>query len=553
MLPVSSENLNRGTPLSYLDRGIRATAMPSFPHDPGDERAWHSGPAYMTASGLTVDFATALRVSCIFQGVRLIGQTIGSMPIRVQQDLGGGKRKEVDDAIRPGIPSPGAAVRRLLKKRPNSWQTPKQFRETLTAWSILWGMGLAEIKPGDFGAFDELWPIQPEWVQPEQIKGTRRLRFVINEPGEPTRTLTQDEVFRVDGFGLTGNIGDSVLKLAREAIGLWVSHEKFQGLFFSQGAKPSVWLQHPAKLASDAYLRLKTQSEERYGGWSNHHKVAIVEEGIVVKETGWNLQQSQSSETKRDLVEEMARYLNLSPQFFMLTAEPTHSSAEVFNQNAIDFTFLPVAVAWEQSAERDLLLEEEGNIVVKHVFDSLLRGKTLERAQAYAQFIMNGVMSENECRILEDLDPREGLDEPRRSANQDRGADPNQGTPPTAPPPPPRKKKKKPADDPAAARHLQLAQRMAESAAERVVRRELEAIRTKGAKLAGDPVGWAAWVDEFYAAHGAVVAEALQLPPLLARKYVEGHRVPLKEGGLSAAASWDIDAVEQLTALALAA
>lgn len=517
--------------------GFLASA-PVWPHDPSDERAWTSGPSYQTASGVTVDYATALRVSCIFQGVRLIGNTIGSMPIRVLRDLGDDRKEPLRDHY----------LRRLLRKRPNSWQTAQSFRATLTAWSILWGYGIAEIKAGARGAFDELWPIEPEWITPERIRGTNRLRFVVSEPGEPTRTLLQDEVFRIDGFGLHAHLGESVLKLAREAIALWISHEKFEALYFGQGAKPSVWLQVPSQtiMSPEAYLRIKENVQKRYGGWHDVHKVGIVEQGITVKETGFTARDSQMREAKRDLVEEMARFLNITPQLLMLIDEPTHSSAEVFNQQVIDYTFMPHAVAWEQSAERDLLFEgQDDDIYIKHVFDSLLRGKTLERAQAYASFIMNGVLSQNECRIMEDRDPWPGLDEPRRSANQDIGKDPG-----AEDEPPPRRQKGRPKDEAAAPRQFVL---VAEANASRVVRRELAALRDQGAKHASDPEGWAAWLEKFYADHQGVVAEALQLPPLLSRRYVESHREALKAGGLAAAERWEKEAVDELTALALAA
>lgn len=519
----------------------------AFPHDANDERAWKSGPYYQTATGLTVDYETALRVSCIFQGVRLIGQTVGMMPIKLLRDLGGGRREELRDH----------SVRRLMMRRPNSWQTPKQFRETLTAWSILWGHGIAEIKPGSRGAFDELWPIQPEWVREEQVRTTGRLRYVINEPGQPTRTLVQDEVFRVSGFGLNRTCGESVLALAREAIGLWVAHEKFQGLYFGRGAKPSVWLQYPNALDEVSYLRLKEEGNRKYGGWGGHHMVAVADKGATVKEAGWNAKDSQMEESKKGLVEEIARYLNLAPQFFMLVSEPTHSSAEVFNQNAIDYTFLPHAYGWEQSIARDLLLDgTEEDVYAKHVFDALLRGKTLERAQAYAQFVMNGILSENECRIMEDKDPWPGLDEPRRSVNQDRGADPrgsgDKEDSEEEAAPPKRRRKAAPDEESAEARKLK---RLAEVDARRLVNKELIALRTHAASLSGplDLERWGTWVDQFYDRHAAVVADAMQLPPLLTQRYIEGHRSVVKTQGLAAAEHWETEAVQELIALALAA
>ena len=51
--------------------------------DPADERFWTPGPATATsATGVPVSPRVALQSSCIFQGVRLISETIGSLPLR---------------------------------------------------------------------------------------------------------------------------------------------------------------------------------------------------------------------------------------------------------------------------------------------------------------------------------------------------------------------------------------------------------------------------------------------------------------------------------------
>jgi hypothetical protein len=90
---------------------------------------------------------------------------------------------------------------------------------------------------------------------------------------------------------------------------------------------------------------------------------------------------------------------------------------------------------------------------------------------------------------------------------------------------------------------------MAQSGAARIVRRELAAIADKGAKHASNPTAWAEWLDEFYAAHQKLVAETLQLPPLVTRGYAERHRDALRAGGLSAAEGWGTRAIDELVAL----
>ncbi len=385
--------------------------------DPTDERYWNRDLASaLSSTGLTVTPRQALQVSAIFQGVRLISETIGALPLIVYRESENGDKARAKDH----------QLWRTLRRFPNAWQTGQQFRETMTAWAILYPGAYAEIVPGPGGPVDQLVPLEPATVTVQQLAGSRRIRLIIREPGQPERALVQDQVFRINGLGIANlTVSENVVILAREAIGLWLAQEKFSALFFGQGARPSVWMQVPKKLSDEAFKRISEQSQARYAGLHNMHRIGLAEEGSTIKEVGFSAKDSQLTEARDAQVLEIARWLNIPEHMLRAGKSPTYASIYQNAQEFKDYTLLPWARRWEQSCERDLIYDDD--VYVEHLFDGLLRGNVTERAQAQAIYVTNGVMTRNEVRRQENLNHLDGLDEPLTPLNMERTGAPGTG------------------------------------------------------------------------------------------------------------------------------
>ena len=92
------------------------------------------------------------------------------------------------------------------------------------------------------------------------------------------------------------------------------------------------------------------------------------------------------------------------------------------SEQAIQFvrhTMMPWVVKWEQELNRKLFTaaERKAGYYVKFNLAGLLRGTAKDRAEFYNKAINDGWMDRNEVRVLEDLNPRDGLDELLVSVN----------------------------------------------------------------------------------------------------------------------------------------
>lgn len=501
------------------------------PHAAAD--FWYGDPGAVSSAGVNVNAATALKLSAFYRGVSLLADALASVPWVIQRTLPGAEGKE-RAKTHPRY--------RLLHRRPNLWQTSYEFR-VMGEWRrLLRGNFYARLDETPFG--EALFPLHPDRVDVKLLPNGRRGYLYRPADGLPPIPYTQDEIFHVMGPSFDGVKGVSMIEYARESLGRALAQQEFASRFFAQNATPATVLSHPGKLSSLAQKNLEETIERRVGGLQGAHKILVLEEGMKVERIGLTLRDSQFIELDIFGVLDVARWLGVQPHKLFEMSRATFANIE---HQAIEFlndTMNPRFVAWEQAAERDLI-DDPDTYSVEFVREGLLRGDLLARFQAYSIGIQNGFMAENEVRERESLRKWPGLDEPRRSANQDRGGDPR------GPRPGPAEDRRPTAPDDLEDDEDADAQprALAESNARRLVRREISAIRAQARRRQGED--WSRWVTEFYGRHVEVLAEALCLTETEARRYGATHCAELLARGPEVLDVWQREAPAALAELAL--
>ncbi len=88
-----------------------------------DDRYWSPVTSALSTSGIRITPEVAFMCSCLYQGTRLIAETVASLPIRVYRETG-------EDTKELARTNP---LWDLLRRRPNAWQTPTEFYQVMTA------------------------------------------------------------------------------------------------------------------------------------------------------------------------------------------------------------------------------------------------------------------------------------------------------------------------------------------------------------------------------------------------------------------------------------
>ena len=343
-------------------------------------------------SGKTVNEFSAMQNSCVYACVRILAESIAALPLHVYEYKNGGKER-----------APNHPMYYLLHDAPNSEMTSFNFRESSMAHLLLWGNAYAQILRDGTGRVAGLYPLRPDRMNVERDDTGEIVYNYTPTTGEnrhmkkPTQiTLSRREVLHIPALGFDGLIGYSPIAMARNAIGVAIACEEFGAKFFENGARPSGILEHPGTINNPEKLRESWQNV--YGGSGNTGKVAILEEGMKYQQISIPPNDAQFLDTRKFQLNEIARIFRVPPHMLADLERATFSN--------VKFSLSPWVIRWEQALNKALFLpNERGKFFVKFSVDGLLRGDYETRMSGYSTAIQNGIMSVNEVRELEDLNP----------------------------------------------------------------------------------------------------------------------------------------------------
>ena len=357
-----------------------------------------------TATGKPVTALGSLRNTAVFACVRVLAESVASLPLILYQRQERGKRRATEQRLY-----------NLLHDLPNSEMTTMELRETLMGHLALWGNAYSEIQRDGAGRVVGLWPLRPDRVDIRR-GSDKRLYYQVFfgdelDPKAEAVTLMDYQVMHIRGIGYDGVKGLSPIGLAREAVGLALATEEFGARFFGNGAKPGGILEHPGALSDKAQERLRASWAGIHQGLSQAHRLAILEEGMKYHEIGIPPEDAQFLETRQFQVKEIARLFRVPPHMIGDLDKSSFSNIEHQGLEFVIHTLRPWLVRWEQAIYRDLLTPvERKTFFAEHLVNALLRGDIETRFNAYAQGRQNGWLSANDIRELENLNPVDGGD-----------------------------------------------------------------------------------------------------------------------------------------------
>ena len=353
-----------------------------------------------TTSGKTVNERTALQTTAVYACVRILSETIASLPLHVYRYTEGGKAKDTEHVLYT-----------LLHDEPNPDMTSFVFRETLMSHLLIWGNAYAQILRDRSGQVIGLYPLLPDQMSVHRSeKG--KLFYVYNRYEEDNPNfqekgsivLSQEEVLHIPGLGFDGLIGYSPIALAKNAVGMTLACEEYGASFFGNGANPGGVLEHPGILKDPAKVRDSWNAV--YQGTRNAHKVAVLEEGMSYKQIGIPPEEAQFLETRKFQINEIARLFRIPPHMVGDLEKSSFSNIEQQSLEFVKYTLDPWVVRFEQALNKSLLLPEEKKThFIKFNVDGLLRGDYQSRMNGYAIGRQNGWLSTNDIRELEELNP----------------------------------------------------------------------------------------------------------------------------------------------------
>lgn len=357
--------------------------------------------------GITVDNQSAMTLSAVYACIYVMSSSIAQLPLHVMRKQG--------DKIEAAKDHPAYW---LLHDEPNTWQTSYKWRETKQAHVLGWGNGYTQVVRRPSGELRELVMRRP-W-DTQLVKNGSRWLYAVNEEDEGSRAVALEDMIHVRALGSDGRSGKSLVRQHAETIGLGLAAQRYGKDFFTGGGRPTGLVTVKTPLQKDSWERLKS-------AWNNtvsrlkasENKTLMLPADLDYKSITIPPEDAQFLETRKLNRSEVAGIFNVPAHMINDLDKATFSN---ISEQAIQFvrhTMMPWVVNWEQEINRRVFTRAErtAGYYVKFNLAGLLRGTAKERADFYHNAINDGWMDRNEARALEDMNPRDGLDQMLVSVN----------------------------------------------------------------------------------------------------------------------------------------
>lgn len=356
------------------------------------------GVTYESLSGVQVTPETAMRFATVFTCIRVISESIGILPCELFEKRENGR-----------FPASDHPVHRLIKVAPNEFMTAAEWKEMLGACLASRGNFYAW-KNVVRGELRELLPLNPACVTPK-LSDQWKLTYRVTFPSGRVLTLPQDQVLHIRLMAKDGVTGMSPIEYARESIGLAKAAEQQGARMFKQGTRLSGVLSTDGELKESAYKRVRDSWETTYSGSENAYKVAILEGGLKFSPISMSASDAQWVEGRKLQRSEIYGAFRVPAHKAGDLERSTNNNIEHQGREFVTDCLMPYLTKIEERYNLSLLSPaDQARFYTKHNVNALLRGDMTARSNWLGKLIQNGMLSPNEGRELEDMNPREGGD-----------------------------------------------------------------------------------------------------------------------------------------------
>lgn len=363
---------------------------------PGVKDAVSSAPDFTfgaSASGKNVTEQTAIQISTVYACVRVLAETIASLPLHIYESDGkGGSRIAREHPLDY-----------LVHDAPNEEMTSYQWREQMMTQILLHGNSYSQIVRSGKTNILSIYPLMSGSMTVDRAENGR-LQYEYQTSDGGSILLDAAEVLHIPGMGFDGIMGYSPIALMKTTLGLTLAAEEYGSKVFSNGATPSGVLTHPNRPKDMEAVRRSWN--KAYGGSANAGKVAVLTEGMKFERISMPNNEAQFLETRKFQVNEICRIYRVPPH---MVGDLEHATFSNIEHQSISFavhTIRPWLVRIEQAMNKGLLAEgDRGKFFFQFNMDGLMRGDYKSRMEGYAIARQNGWMSANDILSRENMNP----------------------------------------------------------------------------------------------------------------------------------------------------
>lgn len=347
------------------------------------------------SAGQAVNEKTVMSLSAAWSCTRLIAETTATLPIKVYERTENGRRVAKDHALYS-----------ILHDSPNANSTPVTFWESVVSMMALRGNGFAETKYIG-NRLVALVFLMPSRLVP---KNKAKTLWEYTELDGSRREIPWDRIFHVPGFSLDGFWGVSAITYGATVFGGALAAATAANGTFKNGLLPTVAFKYPHAIKKEQRDEFR-KTMEGVSGAINSGKSPVLENGMEAQSIGIDPKDAQLLESRGFSVEEVCRWFRVDPSMVGHGGAVSNWGTGLEQKLIafLTFTLRPWLVRIEQAINAQLLSPvDRQKYYVEFSIEALLRGDTAARAAFYSVMVNNGIMTRDEVRVLENMEPRGG-------------------------------------------------------------------------------------------------------------------------------------------------
>ncbi|WXF89190.1 phage portal protein [Pseudomonas syringae pv. atrofaciens] len=354
---------------------------------------WAQTVGSTSTTGKTITVNKAMRLAACWSCVRLISETIATLPLGLYMRQADGGRKVASDND----------LHWIINTNPNSRMTAVQFWEAVVASMLLRGNAFVEIVRigGRIVALEFLLPNRMDL----DVADNGEILYRYREKNGQLRDIAGSDMMHIPAFSLDGQIGLSPIAYGADVFGAAMSAEDVAGSTFKNGMHQTVAFEVNKTLSPKQRDDFRDYVQ-RISGAMNAGKSPVLEEGVSAKVIGINPVDAQLLESREYSAEEICRFYMVDPTMVGYSDKASNwgTGLEQKLLRFLSFTLRSYMRRIEEGINRNLLTPaQRRQIYSEFSIEGLLRADSAARATLYSGMVQNGIYTRDECRMKENL------------------------------------------------------------------------------------------------------------------------------------------------------
>ncbi len=343
---------------------------------------------------------TAFTLSAFYNGVDQLSNDIAKLPKSVKRK--NGKNRE---------DYPEHPVNYLISNEPNSMMTAFDFWKLIVVCMIIKGNAYARIIRNNVtGRIESLIHLNSDDVQ--VYEKDNKLYYTFK--GE---TILSEDMLHYKAFSFDGKIGVSVIVFAAKQLGISLDAQNYQqDVYKDRGIGYGV-IESDLEVNKDNKKLIEDGFSSKMAS-QNKFKVPMLDAGMKYKSISVSPAEAQFLESNKNGVLEVCRWLNIAPHKLKVLDQSNNSNMQTQGIEHVQDSIVPWTMRIEQETGRKVFDDtDKKTAFIYFNVNALLRGDMDARKNFYTSLVYAGVMTRNEARAFENMNPIDGLDEVLQPVN----------------------------------------------------------------------------------------------------------------------------------------